>query len=64
MQVQAKGLQRVPLNVVFIDLPTTVEKVISHDELETSEVVEGSDDQEANSAKRTEESSKLRQEIE
>ena len=64
MQVQAKGLKRIPLNVVFIYLPTAVEKVISHDELETSKVVEASDDQEAKSAKRTEQSSKLGQEIE
>jgi len=52
------------LDIVLVGLPASVVEVVCHDKLETSEVVESGDQQEANATESTEQSTKLRQEIE
>ena len=39
MNIETKRLERVPLNVVLVDLTASVVEIVRHDKLKTSEVV-------------------------
>ena len=54
MDVQARCLELVPLDVVLVGLPAPVVEVVCHDKLETSEVVESGDHNEEDAADSTE----------
>ena len=64
MDVEPERFERVPLDIVFIDLTSAVNtssvvKVVRHHILEAAKVVERSDDDQADPAKGTEQTTDL-----